>query len=255
MTAGQGSLLVLADERLISLDRKVDAAEGDGIYARWEFGRELLAERVGKQLPAGRLDEVAAAIGKSRQEVGYRIRFADRVKTPEEVANAIGNFGSWYRIVNEALASTAHLSAEKDEWSTPDDLYADLDAEFGFTLDVCSSDLNTKHARHFTQVDDGLAQSWAGEVAFMNPPYSQMEAWMAKARTEGTDHGATVVCLVPSRTDVGWFWEHARHGQIRLLRGRLSFVDDQGNTGPAPFPSVVVVFGADHPTGLVWYDR
>jgi site-specific DNA-methyltransferase (adenine-specific) len=245
-------ILDLRNERLLALDRKVDAAEGDGIYARWEFGRELLLERVGKQLPAGRLDEVAEDVGKSRTEIQYRVRFAERFAEGDEVRNAIAHFGSWYRVVNEALASTAHLSAEKNDWSTPDDLYAALDAEFGFTLDPCASDFNHKTPRYYTLVDDGLTQSWAGETVFMNPPYSAVDEWMGKAFTEGAD-GATVVALVPSRTDVGWFWDYARHGEVRFIRGRLYFVDDEGNTGPAPFPSAIVVFGPDR-GGVRWWE-
>jgi 16S rRNA G966 N2-methylase RsmD len=97
----------LDDQRLVALDRKVDAAEGDGILARWEFGHELLAERVGKQLPAGRLDEVAELIGKSREEVSKRMTFARRFPTETEVRNAVTNFHSWHDVVNQALASTA----------------------------------------------------------------------------------------------------------------------------------------------------
>ena len=50
----------------MELDLCVDQAEDSGIMARWQFGKELLSERVGKQLPNGRLDEVAAMICKSR---------------------------------------------------------------------------------------------------------------------------------------------------------------------------------------------
>jgi len=85
------------------LDAEVDAVEGDGIRARWEFGRALLMERVGKQLPNGRLDEVAEAIAKSRQEIAYRMKFAERFPTEEQVSNAVGNFKSWHQIVKEAL--------------------------------------------------------------------------------------------------------------------------------------------------------
>ena len=163
------------------------------------------------------------------------------------------NFRSWHALVNEALASTAHLSAEKDEWATPQALFEQLDAEFGFTLDVCASPYNAKCKRYFTAADDGLSRSWSGEVVFMNPPYSTVSEWMGKALYE-SEHGATVVCLVPSRTDVGWFWDYAKSGEIRLIQGRLHFTDDEGNTGPAPFPSVVVVFGPDCAPGLVWSD-
>jgi phage N-6-adenine-methyltransferase len=150
-----------------------------------------------------------------------------------------------------SIASTAHLSSEKDEWATPVDLFAELDAEFHFTLDVCASDGNAKCERYFTVADNALAQEWTG-VCWMNPPYSEMDRWLQKA-LDSSATGATVVCLVPSRTDVGWFWDIARQGEIRFLRGRLSFVDDAGKTGPAPFPSCLVVFGRE--PGLVWHDR
>lgn len=75
--------------------------------ARWEFGRELLGRRIGKQLPTGLLNEVAQATGKSRAEVGHRMRFAEAFPNEREVANAIRNFGSWYRVVNEALSPRA----------------------------------------------------------------------------------------------------------------------------------------------------
>ena len=52
------------------------------------------------------------------------------------------------------------------EWSTPQDVYDDLDAEFGFTLDPCATPENAKCERYFTKDNDGLAQDWAGVVFF-----------------------------------------------------------------------------------------
>ena len=167
----------------------------------------------------------------------------------EEILNAIKDFGSWNRIVNEALSSTAHLSSAKDEWATPQDLYDELNAEFGFTLDVCATEANAKCAEFFDE--DGLGQEWSG-VCWMNPPYSEIEAWVQKAY-ESAQAGATVVCLVPSRTDVGWTWQWARRGEVRFLRGRLHFTDDEGNTGPAPFPSAVLVF--PRPPTVLWWEK
>ena len=56
------------------------------------------------------------------------------------------------------------------EWSTPQDLFDKLDAEFGFTLDVCAQPFNAKCKKFFTPDDDGLAQDWGGETAFCCPP-------------------------------------------------------------------------------------
>lgn len=243
------AIVRFADSELLELDARVDRAEDDGIRARWEFGRALLRERVGKQLPPGRLAEIAVRTGKSETELRYRMLFASRYETEDEVVNAIDDFRSWYRIVNEALASTAHLSSEKDEWATPQDLFDKLDAEFGFTLDVCATAANAKCADFFDH--NALDRDWVG-VCWMNPPYSEIDLWMRKAY-ESAQAGATVVCLVPSRTDVGWTWEWARHGEVRFVSGRLHFVDDEGHTGPAPFPSAIVVFPRE--PRVVWWER
>ncbi len=92
---------------LVEIDSKVDGAEHDGIYARWEFGRQLLKERQaagGKQLPHGRLNEVCAATKKSRQELQFRMQFAEKHDTREKVSNALDTFRSWHQIVNRTLA-------------------------------------------------------------------------------------------------------------------------------------------------------
>ena len=72
------------------------------------------------------------------------------------------------------------------EWSTPQDLFDKLDAEFGFTLDVCAQPFNAKCKKFFTPDDDGLSQDWGGETAFCCPPSGKksFREWTAKARKE-----------------------------------------------------------------------
>ena len=73
----------------------------------------------------------------------------------------------------------------------------------------------------------------------MNPPYGrEIERWMRKA-LESAQQGATVVCLVPARTDTKWWHRYAMRGEIRYLRGRLKFSNSENS---APFPSAVVIF-------------
>jgi phage N-6-adenine-methyltransferase len=124
-----------------------------------------------------------------------------------------------------------------DEWSTPDDLFARLDAEHDFTLDVCASAANAKCERYFTRADDALAQIWEG-VCFMNPPYGRdIDHWVAKAYDTARG-GHTVVCLVPARTDTAWWQRFVTLGEVTFLAGRVKF----NGAGSAPFPSAVVVF-------------
>ncbi len=130
------------------------------------------------------------------------------------------------------------LPAQKDTWGTPQDLFDALDAEFHFTLDVCALPENAKCERFYSPADDGLAQDWRG-VCWMNPPYGRaIGPWMQKAYQEAA-RGATVVCLVPSRTDTAWWHDYAMKGEVRFLRGRLRF---QGATSSAPFASAIIVF-------------
>ncbi len=132
-----------------------------------------------------------------------------------------------------------HFSSETAEWPTPQWLFDALDQEFGFTLDPCSTDANAKCQRHFTRETNGLRQSWRNEVVFMNPPYGRdIGHWMARAHEAATTEHATVVCLVPSRTDTHWWHRYAMKHEIRLLRGRLRFGD---GVNSAPFPSAIVV--------------
>jgi phage N-6-adenine-methyltransferase len=124
------------------------------------------------------------------------------------------------------------------EWETPQTFFDRLHAEFTFTLDVAAQETNAKCPRYFTPEDNGLEQPWEG-VCWMNPPYGPtIGAWMQKAYQSAME-GATVVCLVPVRTDTRWWHAYAQHGEIRYVQGRLTF---GGATNPAPFPNAIVIF-------------
>ncbi len=130
------------------------------------------------------------------------------------------------------------FSSRRQDWETPLALFRTLDTEFGFELDVCATPDNAKCAAFFSPEIDGLRQQWRG-VCWMNPPYgSAIGDWMAKAYRSSLE-GATVVGLVPARTDTRWWHDFAMRGEIRFLQGRVSFGDGQN---PAPFPSAVVIF-------------
>lgn len=133
---------------------------------------------------------------------------------------------------------SVHFSSLTDMWATPQDFFDKLNAEFNFDLDVCANDENAKCAKYYTIETDGLAQEWKGTV-WMNPPYGrEIGKWMRKAY-ESARQGATVVCLVPARTDTRWWHDYAIKGDVRFIKGRLKF---GGSKNSAPFPSAVVVF-------------
>ena len=153
----------------------------------------------------------------------------------------------WLRAhFSSAMSSTARpfysgvaLSSKTDMWSTPQAFFDELDGTFRFTLDVCATRDNAKTAHFFTEQDDGLAQEWGSNVCWMNPPYGRtIGRWMKKA-LEASRAGATVVCLVPARTDTAWWHDYAAKGDFWFVRGRLKFGESKN---AAPFPSAVVVF-------------
>ena len=137
-----------------------------------------------------------------------------------------------------------------DEWSTPQWLFNALNSEFGFTTDVACTWRNSLCSYSiFSALDTDWSDDgdYARAICFMNPPYSKCRAFIAKAAQEAR-RGATVVALVPSRTDTRWWHEHVwdasthqcRPGvEVRFVKGRLKFGEGKNS---APFPSVVIIF-------------
>jgi site-specific DNA-methyltransferase (adenine-specific) len=76
----------------------------------------------------------------------------------------------------------------------------------------------------------------------MNPPYGrEISLWVKKAYESSLNDGTVVVCLLPARTDTGWWHDYvlSRAEWTWFIRGRLRF----SGKGSAPFPSALTVFG------------
>ena len=133
------------------------------------------------------------------------------------------------------------MSSNSHEWETPQDFFDMLDAEFNFDLDAAATIENAKCERFFTIKENALWQKWSG-VVWCNPPYGRIIGKFVKKGYEAAQSGATVVMLIPSRTDTQYWHNYVmRASEIRFVKGRLYFkVNREG--GPAPFPSAVVVF-------------
>jgi phage N-6-adenine-methyltransferase len=128
------------------------------------------------------------------------------------------------------------FSSKTELWATPQKFFDAISVLYGpFDIDVCADASNAKCHVYFDKAADGLAQTWTGKC-WMNPPYGRdIGRWMKKA----SESNATVVCLVPARTDTKWWHDYAMKGEITFIKGRLKFGDAKNS---APFPSAVVVF-------------
>lgn len=143
-------------------------------------------------------------------------------------------------IVNQELAtSTGHL--QKDLWETPDKVFAELNAEFNFTLDPCCETHTAKCRKFYTPKEDGLSQSWIDERVFVNPPYSRgnIDLWMQKCM-EQRHLAIVIVALIPVSTSSAWFHDFVLPcAKIRFVRGRIKF---RGAPYTAPFSSMIAIY-------------
>lgn len=115
------------------------------------------------------------------------------------------------------------LSRESDHWATPKYIYEQAMAKG--MHDPCPLRSDT----------DGLATEWEKDN-FVNPPYSQLKAWVEKS-IEESKKGKGVTLLIPARTDTKAFKLLFDYGsKITFISGRLRF--NEANT--APFPSMIV---------------
>lgn len=126
--------------------------------------------------------------------------------------------------MNAALLSSKNMS-----WCTPPELFTALDQEFHFDLDPAATDKSAKCAKYYTPADDGLSKDW-----------------VRKGYEESQKPGTLVVMLIPARTDTSYFHDYIFGGkadEVRFLRGRIKFTDEEGNAkDAAPFPSAVIVW-------------
>ena len=144
--------------------------------------------------------------------------------------------------------TTGMRTSLDDTWTTPKDFFDEINKEFNFGLDAAALQASTLVPDNWYGPDhpdisrrDGLARAWHKDTdkpIWLNPPYGRViKQWVAKAHQEAWV-GATVVCLVPARTDTAWWHDSCIMHEVRFLRGRLKF---GGSKNSAPFPSALVV--------------
>lgn len=129
-----------------------------------------------------------------------------------------------------------------DDWATPQAFFDELNNRYHFTLDPCASETNAKCAKYYTKVQDGLKQEWAGEVCWVNPPYSKSElkSWVKKCYDEGAK-GTKIALLLPTTTCSATYFHEYVLGKagIEFVRGRLHFNDGDK---AAPFASIIAFY-------------
>jgi phage N-6-adenine-methyltransferase len=128
----------------------------------------------------------------------------------------------------------------RQEWQTPRVFLAALAREFCIDIDVASSDDNAVVPRHITWEQDGLVQSWFAQapedvrgrprVAWCNPGFKDLGAWMSKAVREVDAHPGCVALVMGTAAPSTAWWARAiaAGAEIRLLAPRVQFMAPPG---------------------------
>lgn len=155
----------------------------------------------------------------------------------------------------------ALFSHGSDEWETPDKVYNRLFDEYKFGIDAAATEANHLAFYWWDKEHSALEANWlipenSGKptAVFLNPPHSQIAAFMKKSYIESLK-GIPVVCLIPVRSDTRWWHEYVmRAYEIRFVKGRLKFnnrtlpswrEDGSHKTSSATFPSCIVIFDVE----------
>ena len=134
------------------------------------------------------------------------------------------------------MINNGMFTSKTDLWSTPQYVFDEWNKLYNFDIDVCADKTNNKCEKYFTREQDGLSQDWTGNC-WCNPPYGrEIGKWVKKAY----ESKATVVMLLPARTDTKWFHDYIyKKAKIKFIKGRLRFGDSKNS---APFPSMIVIY-------------
>lgn len=132
------------------------------------------------------------------------------------------------------------FSSKSDEWSTPKELFEDLNKRFDFKFDLAASKENALCEKFFSIDENAIAQDWSliDGWSWLNPPYSEIFNFVHKATLEA-EKGANIVMLIPARVDTRWYHGFVSKYHHSFIKGRLKFSGAKHN---APFPCMLVFF-------------
>lgn len=131
-----------------------------------------------------------------------------------------------------------------DEWATPNQVLRSglMKIDENIFLDVCATPQNAQFRDYFTKDTDALKQDWTQNF-FMNPPYSEIPAWMQHASEQVKKNNVVGLILTFAKTDTKW-WHNFVEGKcnVHFIKGRIRFIKDGVQSkNSAPYPSCWIV--------------
>ena len=204
------------------------------------FGKPKTLDEIGISRKESSNFKTIAEIPKEKFEA-----FITEKKTA--VDNAVGELTTAGLI---ALAKgKPHVSnnSGENEWYTPSEIIEAARKTMGsIDLDPATSlkaNETVRAEQIFTIDDNGLIQSWSGNV-WMNPPYSQplISHFSIKLIIELENINQAIV-LVNNATETNWFQNMLEKCDcVCFLKGRVRFVDTNGNATGAPLQGQAILY-------------
>ena len=144
-------------------------------------------------------------------------------------------------------------SEKVDDRSTTWEDFQEFSHNWGpFDLDAAALPHNAKCGWFYSPKRSGLTNPWSGRV-WCNPPYSDIDRWVARAWDQSDNCERIVMLLPANRTEQAWWQDmiepyRGKQIKVHFLRGRRRFIahdDDQirPNSRP-PFGVCLVIW--DH---------
>jgi|GEM_PF-21815 len=160
-----------------------------------------------------------------------------------------GRMASFYRVITHYnakifvrdLKRTHFQKGETDVWNTSQEFLDKIHSVVPeFCLDPATNPTSLVNAKvHFYESHDGLKQNWHGQYVYLNPPYSTLPEWVAKAYEEyQCGNAKTIIALLPVRSNTDYFHSQiASYADVLFIKKRLKFGQSQQQ---APFASMLV---------------
>jgi phage N-6-adenine-methyltransferase len=144
---------------------------------------------------------------------------------------------------------------KNDEFRTPPAIFAALDDEFHFTVDVAANEENAlckgfiRNNAAGGALEEGRKWGLPGGTWWCNPPYSQpnIEKFLEAALFQSQVFGLSGVVLVPLDPTEAWNrFVLFQAAEVRIVVGRLRFSNPDGSRSAscARCPSALIVYRA-----------
>jgi transcriptional regulator with XRE-family HTH domain len=176
--------------------------------------------------------------------------------TLRNIEAGAGSLSSLSRVL-KALAPTArprkvrqaHWQDRGDSRFTPPWILKAVEEAFGrISIDPCWDPRSFVVAdRYIDEKANGLTSQWSGQLAFVNPPFSDHSTWVRRANAAfAKKEVSVVVALLAARIETAAFHECVfTKADLVILKGKLRFHDEHGTLMTiAPFAALIAAWGA-----------